>query len=137
MIDLSKIEIITKFFTVEGREAFVFANLEIPGDKPYTGYVKDGTDPEGKEVITPMAWTKDGKGPTLRTLNGYESPYDLERKWDEPRPKLKISGWVNVYKNTFNCNVFPNIYPTKEKADDHDVTVNKRIACIYVEGTEE
>jgi len=57
-----------------------------------------------------------------------ESTFDLVSEWREP---VKVSGWVNVYAGDRTS----SIWDVRAEADAH--AFEGRLACVYVEGTEE
>jgi hypothetical protein len=52
--------------------------------------------------------------------------------WTEYREPIKVSGWVNVYRERVSSTHF--FHTTKKIADEQ--ACNDRIACIYVSGEE-
>lgn len=77
-------------------------------------------------------FTKDGKFDET----GEERLLDLVAEWRDP---IKVSGWVNVYRNSELMVGLGHIHTSRETAKQTAALypIQKPIACIYVEGIEE
>lgn len=101
------------YCTRDGREVRIYAT-DHNSNTTIAGAVRNGLNWESLE------WHADGK-----YVIG-EHPADLI----EAKPRLKIAGWVNVYRgNDPKC--FDAIYPTRDLADIH--SARSRVACVRIE----